>query len=265
MSCGMTLAYNIAVINALTPVFAPLLDKFFLGTKMPKSVPYAAVGTTMSCVLIAIAQSPLMGSVSHHDVTTRTSAIGSALQFLSMIFSNLARVMMAKSKGVLTSGELIQVQNGCTIVLGSVIVLVTMGTKGWEDALVALRDPVVMFAFLYLSIAIFTAGAYYQVEVIRVLGPGVYGTFSSLRVLVALALSYVCLNEGLKNAAEGVGIAGVVISLTVFMKFIADGDGAEDKKKKKKKDDEKEKDIFSVMAETQLVDRIENKSSVSKV
>ncbi|GMH64187.1 hypothetical protein TL16_g03906 [Triparma laevis f. inornata] len=218
VSCAMTLAYNIAVINALTPLIAPILERAILGTKLPPKIFSVVLATVVGCVVIGFAQSPSFVGKSDDHALDAQDALGITIQFISVIFSNLARIVMKTSDGVLSKSELIQIQNFCSITFTAIIGLSTLGPTLWAQQFSLLEK--VLLPFLFLGIAIFTLAAYFQVESVRKMGPGVYGTLSSIRVLVAVAGSYLFMREPVQNWLEWFGIILVVFMLTIYTRYM---------------------------------------------
>ena len=66
---------------------------------------------------------------------------------------------------------------------------------------------------------------------VRVLGPGVYGGFSAIRVVIAVALSFVWLGEPVRNYLEWVGIVIVCIVLTGFFRMFKKGEEEKEEEK----------------------------------
>jgi len=95
-----------------------------------------------------------------------------------------------------------------------VVAIYGFGSSVWFDAWSCLQSPSNLIAFLFLSVMIFSVAAVAQVETIRRLGPGFYGSFSSLRVLIGIAGSYLWLKEPVQNAGEWVGIVIVFAVMT---------------------------------------------------
>ncbi|GMI11028.1 hypothetical protein TrVE_jg3307 [Triparma verrucosa] len=216
-SCAMTLAYNIAVINALTPLIAPILERAILGTELPPKIFTVVSVSVLGCVIIGYAQSPSFVGESTHGLS-KEDALGVSIQFISVIFSNLARIIMKTSDGILSKSELIKIQNFCSIAFTGIIGLATLGPAMWVQQFNLLES--ILLPFLFLGIGIFTLAAYFQVESVRAMGPGVYGTLSSIRVLVAVAGSYVLMQEPVQNWLEWFGIFLVVVMMTVYTKYM---------------------------------------------
>ena len=70
-----------------------------------------------------------------------------------------------------------------------------------------------------LSLIIFTLASYLQVQSVRALGPGAYGSLSSLRLPVAILASYFVMEEPVRNALEWVGIVVIVAVMTEHLRF----------------------------------------------
>ena len=82
ISCSMTLAYNIALINCLTPLIAPVMERIVLKTPLPKNLVLPIVVSVLGCAIVGLAQSPYLGNGEHHALTT-TDLLGVILQVKS--------------------------------------------------------------------------------------------------------------------------------------------------------------------------------------
>jgi drug/metabolite transporter (DMT)-like permease len=190
-------------------------------------------------LVIGVAQTPyVLGDAGAHVLTSRDLA-GGLLQLLSVIVSNAARILMKTSAGVFSGPELIQQSNAAVLMVAMSVVLILNGARAepWEAGWVALSSGASsVAAFVVLSVGVFTLAATFQVraepitdprqtpraltlsfrqvEAIRRTGPAVYGSYSSLRVLVGLAGSWLWLDEPVENWLEWVGIGIVFATLS---------------------------------------------------
>ena len=112
-SCSLTLSYNIAIINSLTPIMGPLLEKLVLKTDLPKNLWPTVMASWFGMLIIAFAQTPFFASDST-ALGTR-DLLGAGLQLLSVVLSNSARILMKTSSGIFTGAELIQMQVSATL------------------------------------------------------------------------------------------------------------------------------------------------------
>mmetsp|Transcript_16547 Transcript_16547/g.34148 ORF Transcript_16547/g.34148 Transcript_16547/m.34148 type:complete len:291 (+) Transcript_16547:2-874(+) len=228
LSCSMTAAYNVALVNSLTPLVAPFLQSACLGTKIPKNLLLSIFVTTCGCALVGIGQSPyVLGGAAK---LTYTDGLGCLLQFVSVVFSNLARIVMMTSDGILTRGQLVQSQNVSTLTFCVIVGFVTGGWGLFADAAETLvADPKAMITFMFLTAGIFTFAGVLQVGAVRKLGASVYGSYSGWRVLVCVFGSYAWLKEPVTSYVEWVGIAIVVLVLTIYLrKNVKSDDGERD-------------------------------------
>ncbi|GMH46221.1 hypothetical protein TrRE_jg5691 [Triparma retinervis] len=58
LSCSMTQAYNVAIVNSLTPLVAPFVQNMVLKTPIPKGLLLSVFVTTIGCVLVGVGQTP---------------------------------------------------------------------------------------------------------------------------------------------------------------------------------------------------------------
>jgi len=150
---------------------------------------------------------------------TLTDLFGCCLQLISVIFSNLARVVMMTSEGILTKGELIQSQNYGSLLFCIVVGISVGGWGVWEMAVEMLTTNMkALVTFIFLSGGIFTLAAIMQVGAVRKMGASTYGSYSGLRVLVCVVGGYLWIDEPIASWVEWVGILVVVNVLTVYLR-----------------------------------------------
>lgn len=176
LSCSMTQAYNVAIVNSLTPLVAPFVQNIVLKTPIPEGLLLSVFVTTVGCVLVGVGQSPYVLGVAAR--LTYRDGVGCLLQFISVIFSNLARTAMMTSEGVLSKEELVQSQNISSVAFCVIVALTVGGTDVWAGSLDALtKNSRALATFIFLSAGIFTFAATLQVEAVRRLGVSVYGSY----------------------------------------------------------------------------------------
>ena len=154
LSCAFTNAYNIAIVNLLSPVITPFADKVFLDATIPNIVWYAIAGTNIgefssySFIHTDTRRPPIFHycCINHflangiqstraigclcmiygEWLTTRydeygagrSHVIGVLLQLVSVLLSVCVRLMMKTTDGLCTKSQLMHAANSCTIVLG---------------------------------------------------------------------------------------------------------------------------------------------------
>ena len=121
----------------------------------------------------------------------------------------------------MTKTELIQSQNLSTLTVAAIVSLIA-GPELWPRTTTNIFTSAEDFcAWAFLTFGIFTAAALFQVVSVRKLGPGLYGSFSSVRVLVAVAGSYVMMAEPVKNWVEWSGILLIVFTMTAYLRYLS--------------------------------------------
>ena len=121
----------------------------------------------------------------------------------------------------MTKTELIQSQNLTTLTVAALISLIS-SPEVWPRTTTGIFTSVQYFcAWAFLTFGIFTAAALFQVVSVRKLGPGLYGSFSSVRVLVAVVGSYVMMAEPVKNWMEWSGILLIVITMSAYLRYLS--------------------------------------------
>ena len=63
-----------------------------------------------------------------------------------------------------------------------------------------------LFPLLYLGVGVYTIGSFYQIACCRLVGPGVYASFSSVRIAIAVISSYVWLGEEIESIFVWMGL-----------------------------------------------------------
>lgn len=114
LSCGLTSAYNVAIVNLLSPLLTPMADKYFLGAEIPGCT-WTAVGwTTVGCGAM------IYGEYENGDNSSGgvTSLVGVLVQVVSVVFSVAIRMMMKTTQGTVTKSELMHSANAVTVGLG---------------------------------------------------------------------------------------------------------------------------------------------------
>lgn len=215
-SSKFTLSYNITTINSLTPILVSIGDATLLGAKLPRLLWPCVIMSCLGCVIIGLSQSPyfvMLSSSSSVYLFTMRDTIGCSLQFTSMCFSAMARLLMKRTEHILTRDEMVQTNNICNTILPLIYTLVT-NPNGW----LAFRYITIpsLFAWLILTVLVYTIGSTGQMSLVRTMGPGMYTSLSALRVLGSVFLSAVWLNEPVRNWLEWTGLVITMITMTVY-------------------------------------------------
>ena len=222
LSCSYTLAYNIALVESLTPVLAPLLERLFLKTPLPKNIFAMLTLSIFGCIIVAFSQSPyyyaVFGSTESTYNWTMDDMVGLTMQLFSVLCLNLARIVMKTSEGIMSPTEGIQIQNVLTIFTSVIISMSTGGGAMWTKSLGTLFSSLpVVAAFLFLTLGILSGALLFEITVVRHLGPGAYGSLTSIRVPVAVLGSYAILSEPVQNWLEWIGIFIIVVTMAMYV------------------------------------------------
>lgn len=81
-------------------------------------------------------------------------------------------------------------------------------------------------AFFGMTVVVYWLGKYYQVSVIRDIGPGLHTSLQPARVLVAVAGSYWLLGESLTSAWEWAGILLTSATLSCWLLYMMRSDAS---------------------------------------
>jgi hypothetical protein len=74
-----------------------------------------------------------------------------------------------------------------------------------------------LLAWCTISIVVYSYASIQQVTLVRQLGPGFYSSWAACRLLGTIALSALCLGEGIGSNVEWVGVIILVVTMTVYM------------------------------------------------
>ena len=167
--------------------------------------------------MIAFAQSPLfvVSSDPSSYVFTHRDALGCALQFISVLFSSLARLLMKRTEHILTRDEMVQTNNLFnTIVPLAYTLLVPDARQKWR----AFREPSTesIVALLSIAVLVYTIGSTGQMSLVRNMGAGVYSSFSAIRVLGSVLFSSIFLGEPVQNWLEWIGLLVTTLTMTLY-------------------------------------------------
>jgi drug/metabolite transporter (DMT)-like permease len=62
LSCGLTSAYNIAIVNLLSPLITPIADKVWLGAEIPNITWVAIMFTSLGCCAMVYGEYLIYGN-----------------------------------------------------------------------------------------------------------------------------------------------------------------------------------------------------------
>jgi len=209
-SCYYTTSYNIATVNLLSPIITPFADKVILGADLPRVLWYCVGWTSLGCFLMIYGEGEEDGEAQE----SVSDFIGVTMQLVSVLLSVVVRLMMKTSQGIATKSQLMHVANGATVILGTSFSVQMTGWQGMRQVLAAFsKFDSATIAILWLSLGVYTVGSYLQIKLCRNLGPGIYASFSAIRIVTAVISSSYFLNEAIQNVSIWLGLG--VISGTV--------------------------------------------------
>jgi drug/metabolite transporter (DMT)-like permease len=244
-SAKYTYPYNLALIANTSPIITALLDKVLLNCPYPPILWRTAIVTVMAGSIIAISQSMTttatttnnndVSSISDDNihgyndstaididigigvVTPTQNIIGCSLQLLSVIFSALSRILIKHTEHILSETHIVQVNNLSGFVFPFIITLCYDPYSSWNAFMYLLVTPKSLLAWSTISIVVYSYASIQQVKLVRQLGPGFYSSWAACRLLGTIALSALCLGEGIGSNVEWVGVIILVVTMTVYM------------------------------------------------
>eukprot|EP00873_Tetraselmis_striata_P026485 jgi/Tetstr1/446749/TSEL_034236.t1 len=212
LSLKYTQAYNTQLIQSLSPIVTALAEAAVMRTQLPATLWPALVLMLAGMTLVGLGQSPLLNP--EHASIGWSDLVGAGLQFASTLFSAAARLCMAMTKDIIRKTDLVQVQNISNTVLLAAVTLLHRP----QDWLVFGRMTAASWgAFLGMIVVVYCVAKYYQVTVIREIGPGMHTSLQPARVLVAVAGSAWLLGEPVTSAWEWAGIVLTSATLTGWL------------------------------------------------
>lgn len=218
-SCGLTSAYNIAIVNLLSPLITPMADKVWLGAEIPMITWQAVLWTSVGCGAMIYGEYLIYGEVdenSRNQGDGWTHVAGVLIQTISVLFSVAIRMMMKTTSGIATKAELMHSANVATVVLGFGAGISAVGSQAVTSLFEALANPFSLsfFWLLFLGAGVYTVGSYLQISCCRLLGPGLYASYSSVRVAVAVLSSSWVLGEDVEGVWVwgGLWIVGITVT-----------------------------------------------------
>jgi drug/metabolite transporter (DMT)-like permease len=247
-SAKYTYPYNLALIANTSPVITAILDKLLLNCPYPPILWPTAIMTVIAGSIIAISQSittttttttttsNIIDASSSVDdnihgyndsaaviidigsvVTPTQNLIGCSLQLLSVIFSALSRILIKHTEHILSETHVVQVNNLSGCIFPFIITLLYSPYSSWNAFTYLLVTPKSLLAWSTISIVVYSYASIHQVKLVRQLGPGFYSSWAACRLLGTIALSALCLGEGIGSNVEWVGVIILVVTMTVYM------------------------------------------------
>jgi hypothetical protein len=150
-------------------------------------------------------------------VTPTQNLIGCSLQLLSVIFSALSRILIKHTEHILSETHIVQVNNLSGFVFPFIITLCYDPYSSWNAFMYLLVTPKSLLAWSTISIVVYSYASIQQVTLVRQLGPGFYSSWAACRLLGTIALSALCLGEGIGSNVEWTGVVLLVVTMTVYM------------------------------------------------
>ena len=232
-SAKYTYPYNLALIANTSPVITAIFDRIFLNCPYPPILWPTAFVTVFAGSIIAISQSMTTttsnidaassssdDNIHRYDdsgaVTPTQNLIGCALQLLSVIFSALSRILIKHTEHILSETHVVQVNNLSGCVFPFIITLI-YSRSSWKAFAYLPRTPKSLLAWSTISIVVYSYASIQQVGLVRQLGPGFYSSWAACRLLGTIALSALCLGEGIGSIVEWVGVILLVVTMSVYM------------------------------------------------
>lgn len=217
LSTKYAYAYVTQIVAMGAPFIVAVMSRTILGEVLPRCLGPALVASALGCVLVQLSYILDSGGLLQGG---KTQLVGAAIQFVSVLFSSGARILMKSTSDVLTKSELIRTQH-LTVAIPVTLATVSLAPEKWADFFRALQHPAALLSFLTLSVAIFWLAGVVQIFVLRQLGPATHSSLAPLRLFSTVVGTYAVLHEplGQQAASAAVGWAGlatVVGTLVVF-------------------------------------------------
>ena len=195
-----------------------LLDRILLQSPFPPLLWPTILLSGMGGALIAISQSVDNVSImSERDrIPSKDNLIGCSLQLLSAIFSAFARILMKRTEHILTSTEIVQVNNVSNCVFPFIYTIIH-NPLSWGSFKYLIFTPKSMLAWTTISIGVYSFASKLQIQLVRKLGPGFYSSWVAIRVLGSMILSAFILDEKISNWLEWVGVGLMLVTISIYL------------------------------------------------
>ena len=129
--------------------------------------------------------------------------------------------------------------------------------SSWKAFAYLPRTPKSLLAWSTISIVVYSYASIQQVGLVRQLGPGFYSSWAACRLLGTIALSALCLGEGIGSIVEWVGVIILVVTMSVYMnetskwidgcKSSSSSSTSNEQQQQKDDDDEEEEEDFDTL------------------
>jgi len=212
-SLFLIISFFLALISSLTPIIIALLDRILLQSPFPPLLWPTVILSGLGGFLIAICQSNNDGDSS---ISSRDNLIGCSLQLLSAIFSAFARILMKQTEHILTPTHIVQTNNIFNCVLPLLYTLIT-NPSSWRAFRYLPFTPKSLLSWCTISIGVYSFASTLQIRLVRILGPGFYSSWVSVRVLGSIILSSLVLGEGMSSLLEYIGVALMIITVSIYL------------------------------------------------
>ena len=81
-------------------------------------------------------------------------------------------------------------------------------------------NPTNLMVWFTLTFLIFFLAATAQVSLVQSMGPGLYSSFTAIRIVGAVVLSSLVLHETLKNTLEALGVMINIVTMSIYLVFL---------------------------------------------
>ena len=219
-STGLTLAYNISLIQMLAPFVMSCAAHLFLGEQLPGFLFVSLLISTAGSATVFVGQSALVEETS--ELTARDFA-GLGLQFFSIFCSAAQRTLMKLTQGFLTPLQFMRIQYSAVCVScllwSAVQQELNPANANWSAWLQLTAFDWIMFATL--AGGILFGAATLQVRVVRGLGLAKHSAMQPVRLLTTVLGSAVLLGERVEGVLEVVGLLVVLAAQIAFARSTA--------------------------------------------
>jgi len=131
-----------------------------------------------------------------------------------MLFSSVGRLLMKQTEDILTAEEMVQVNNVFNTLIPALYSVTITDPSVWKAYSHASWASIT--ALFSIVVLVYTIGSVGQMKLVRSMGPGVYSSFSGIRVLGSVVLSAWLLQEPVQNGLEWVGLCLTTVTMTFY-------------------------------------------------
>ena len=206
-----TLAIYVQLITLMTPFLIALLSTLVLRERMPKgTVPAMAISFTGSLLMIS---SEISGSGIHFSLT-QNDWVGIGLALTSAVFLAFYMIPAGRTAGIQLSGLVVLLFQSMVIATTSAVLSLVFGEDWGAWARLGPSDWMAMAAFTGL---VLLGGNWAQIVSLRKLGAPTVSSIMGWRLVSTLVVGMLMLGEGLTTLWQGVGMAIVLATVTVYL------------------------------------------------